>query len=292
MTTRIFVSYRREDTASDAGRLFTALRQEFGDEAAFMDNSSMPPGTKWPDTLRSALDSADTIVVLIGPEWLRAGTDEWGRRRIDDENDWVRMEISLALSEEKKIIPTLIRGAKIPPAEVLPSDLSELPHRQSIEIRTDYWDHDIKLLLRQLVESSDSSKEQDDSVGPYAKPPPEGATIEEVKDEKLEKALNGALSEWKKIVTPLPENPAEVRVELFREYKFTTFQEAVNFMQQVAPGCDIALHHPRWENIFKTVRVYLTTWDIRHRISDRDVQLAKYLDRAYRDFPSAIFEKK
>ena len=59
-------------------------------------------------------------------------------------------------------------------------------------------------------------------------------------------------------------------------------------MQQVAPGCDIALHHPRWENIWKTVRVYLTTGDIGHRISDRDVQLAKYLDRAYRDFPGSV----
>ena len=55
-------------------------------------------------------------------------------------------------------------------------------------------------------------------------------------------------------------------------------------MNEVAPGCDIAIHHPRWENIWKTVKVYLTTWDIGHRISDRDIQLARYLDQAYSDF--------
>lgn len=58
-------------------------------------------------------------------------------------------------------------------------------------------------------------------------------------------------------------------------------------MTQVAQGCDIAMHHPRWENIWKTVRVYLTTWDIGHRISDRDIQLARYFDRAYVEFPGS-----
>jgi pterin-4a-carbinolamine dehydratase len=83
----------------------------------------------------------------------------------------------------------------------------------------------------------------------------------------------------------------KVRIEIFREYTFETFQEAVSFMHQVAPGCDVAIHHPRWENIWKTVRVYLTTWGIGHRVSDRDVQLAKYFDRAYREFPGAAAAK-
>jgi pterin-4a-carbinolamine dehydratase len=83
------------------------------------------------------------------------------------------------------------------------------------------------------------------------------------------------------VITPLPENPLEERVEIFREYEFPSFQAAVRFMVQVAPGCDIAMHHPRWENIWKTLRVFLTTWDIGHRISDRDFQLARYFDRAY-----------
>jgi len=58
-------------------------------------------------------------------------------------------------------------------------------------------------------------------------------------------------------------------------------------MYEVAPGCDIAVHHPRWENIWKSLRVYLTTWDIGQRLTDRDIQLAKYLDAAFNDFPGA-----
>jgi pterin-4a-carbinolamine dehydratase len=92
---------------------------------------------------------------------------------------------------------------------------------------------------------------------------------------------------WKKKVSPLPEDSESVRVELFREYRFKSFRDAIRFMYQVAPGCDIAIHHPRWENIWKTVRVYLSTWDIEHRISDRDIQLARYLDKAYSEFDGA-----
>jgi hypothetical protein len=58
-------------------------------------------------------------------------------------------------------------------------------------------------------------------------------------------------------------------------------------MGHVAPACDIAMHHPRWENIWRSISVYLTTWDIGHNISDRDIQLAKYLDLAYAEFQGA-----
>jgi pterin-4a-carbinolamine dehydratase len=92
------------------------------------------------------------------------------------------------------------------------------------------------------------------------------------------------LTGWTETTSPVPEDSSKIRVELFREFRFRSFQSAVGFMNLVAPGCDIVNHHPRWENIWKTVRVYLTTWDIGHRISDRDVQLARYFDRAYSEY--------
>jgi hypothetical protein len=114
-----------------------------------MDTSSLQAGAKWPEELQTALRAAETILVIIGPEWLRAGTDEWGRRRIDREDDWVRQELSLAL-KDKKVIPVLVRGGRIPPAEALPEPLKALSQRQGIEIRRDYWNHDIKLLVAQF----------------------------------------------------------------------------------------------------------------------------------------------
>ncbi len=55
-------------------------------------------------------------------------------------------------------------------------------------------------------------------------------------------------------------------------------------MSLVVPGCITIWHHPRWENVWRTLNVYLTTWDIGQRISDRDIVLALYLDRAFSDF--------
>lgn len=134
-----------------------------------------------------------------------------------------------------------------------------------------------------------SASIQKDFLGVYPTPPPEQP--DPISEQKLQIALNGSLSKWTRVVSPLPEDPSRVRTELLREYHFKTFLSAVEFMYQVAPGCDIALHHPRWENIWRTVRVYLTTWDINHQISDRDIQLAKYFDEAFSNFPGACLEE-
>jgi pterin-4a-carbinolamine dehydratase len=280
MQPSIFVSYRREDSAAEAGRLRTTLLGQFGDEAVFMDTSSIQAGAKWPSSIGSALDSSKAVLVILGPGWVRV-SDEWGQRRIDQEDDWVRKEIEQALTQNKEVIPVVVNGARIPPAEKLPKSISDLANRQAIEIRTTYWDHDMKLLLSRLESLAETPPVQE-SAGIYPIPPPEKP--DPISDESLEIALKGTLSQWRKVVSLLPETSDTVRTELFREYKFKTFRDAIRFMNEVAPGCDIAIHHPRWENIWKTLRVYLTTWDIGHRISDRDIQLAKYFDKAYSEF--------
>jgi pterin-4a-carbinolamine dehydratase len=122
----------------------------------------------------------------------------------------------------------------------------------------------------------------------YPSPPPE--VPDPITEEKLQIALDNSLLSWKKVVTSLPEDLDKERIEIFREYKFKTFIDAINFMHETAPVCDQALHHPRWENVWKTVSVYLTTWDIGHRISDRDIQLAKFLDHAFANFRGSDFE--
>ncbi len=285
MQPSIFVSYRREDSAAEAGRLRTTLLGQFGDEAVFMDTSSIQPGAKWPSGISSALESAEAVLVIIGPEWVRV-SDQWGLRRIDEESDWVRKEIEQALGQDKEVIPVLVREARVPPTDKLPESISALFDRQAIEIRTSYWDHDIKLLQSRLESVAGTPVVQESAgpypAGPYPVPAPE--VPDPISDESLEVALKGALSRWRKVVSPLPDNPDTVRTELFREYRFKNFRDAIRFISEVAPGCDIANHHPRWENIYATLKVYLTTWDIEHRISDRDIQLAKYFETAYSEF--------
>jgi pterin-4a-carbinolamine dehydratase len=283
MQPSIFISYRQEDSAPEAGRLRATLVNQFGDEAVFMDTSSIQPGVEWPSRIRSALNSAKAVLVIIGPGWLRV-SNEWGKRRIDEQNDWVRKEIEHALAQEKEVIPVLVRGVKLKddlPSDQLPPSITTLLERQAIEIRTSYWDHDVKLLQSRLESLAETPPAQE-SVGLYPVPPPE--IPDPISDERLQIALKGTLSHWRKVVSPLPGEPDAVRTELFRAYKFNTFRDAIRFMNEVAPGCDIAIHHPRWENIWETLSVYLTTWDIKHRISDRDIQLAKYFDTAYDEF--------
>lgn len=295
MSKQIFISYRRSDSSSEAGRLQSTISQSLTALQPFQDVSSIKAGDQWPQKLKDALRDAEIVVVLIGPDWIRA-SDEYGIRRIDMANDWVRQEIAFAIQTNKKLLPVLVRGAKMPPEDKLPESISALCQKQAVEIRDAYWDHDIKLVLEQLkvaVEPAShlsvGAHNREDHLGVYPVPPPE--VPDPISDEKIEIALNGSLSHWKKVISPLPEDQSKIRVELFRIYRFETFAKAIDFMYQVAPGCDIALHHPRWENVWRSVKVYLSTWDIGHKISDRDIQLAKYLDQAFLEFPGARHKK-
>ena len=98
--------------------------------------------------------------------------------------------------------------------------------------------------------------------------------------------LQAQLPFWTLLKSPLPENPEVTREELFRELRFRSFLEAIGFMSLVAPGCDALDHHPRWENAYRVIRVYLSTWDEGlHAVSVRDIRLAEYFDQMYAAFP-------
>lgn len=286
MSATTFINYRRDDTGGEAKLIADALNEELGGDHAFLDSTSVAFGTEWPSRIQEALEAAKYVFVVIGPDWLRAGSDEWGMRRIDDESDWVRREIAYALNNKSKIIiPVLVRGGVMPPPKALPSEISEIPSKQAIELRRNYWDHDIKLLTAQVHLQARSAVKSGIQRSPYPEIFPVGP--DPFNDSKLREILKGELTTWQQVISPLPEDGSKVKTELYREFKFATFRDAVSFMSQLAPGCDIANHHPRWENIWKTLRVFLTTWDIEHKISDRDIQLARYFDRAYEEFPGS-----
>ena len=285
MVPRLFISYRRDDASAEANNIKSAVCRHFGDDCAFLDASSIEAGAEWRDLIEAELDAASTVIAVVGPAWLTAGQNEWGERRIDDEKDWVRRELAKSFATGKKVVPVLVRGAKLPPPSALPDAVKPLTGRQQIEIRRDYWDHDIQLLLAQLDDRRAAHADGGQWARPYPRLFPEGP--DPIPLGKIDRALATELHEWKLLVSKLPEDLNIERWELFREFRFKTFRDAIGFMTQVAPGCDIANHHPRWENIWRTVRVFLSTWDIGHRISDRDIQLARYFDRAYSEFPGA-----
>ena len=148
----IFISYRRADSDGWAGRLRDALRGRFGD-IVFQDVDNIPDGEIFSDVIDRALEKCDVALVIIGPNWASA-LDEEGRRRLDQENDWVRTETSRVLNRKIRVIPVLVGGARMPRPEDLPPDLRSLTHRQAREIRSTTWDSDVSFLaahIRQIV---------------------------------------------------------------------------------------------------------------------------------------------
>ena len=146
----IFVSYRREDSSDVTGRIFDHLRTAFGEQHLFKDVDSIPLGTDFREVISDAIQRCDVLVVVIGEEWLEV-KDETGGRRIDDPNDFVRLEVSSALDRSIPVIPVLVGGATIPTQESLPAPLQRLAFRNAIYVRADPDFHnDIERLCRDL----------------------------------------------------------------------------------------------------------------------------------------------
>jgi hypothetical protein len=145
---RIFISYRREETAYPAGWLFERLRAGFGGQV-FKDVDSIELGDDFVDKITAAVASCDVLLALIGDEWLTI-TDENGRRRIDDPGDFVRLEIEAALTRKVRVIPVLVDGAKMPRADELPPALAGLARRQALELNPSRFDSDTSRLEKAL----------------------------------------------------------------------------------------------------------------------------------------------
>src|SRR4051794_36961709 len=138
---RIFLSYRRQETAYATGWLFDRLAERYGRAQVFKDVDSLQPGDDFVAVIEAAVGACAVLVALIGDEWLTV-VDHTGRRRIDDPNDFVRIEIEAALSRGVPVIPILVDGAQMPqPAEV-PDTLGPLVRRQALELSPARFDFD------------------------------------------------------------------------------------------------------------------------------------------------------
>jgi len=146
---RIFVSYRRADTAYPAGWLYDRLAERFGIDQVFKDVDSIEPGDDFVQVIANAVGSCDVLLALIGDQWLTA-TDATGRRRIDDPNDFVRLEIETALTRNIRVVPILVEGASMPGADDLPPSLANLARRQALELSANRFNSDLSRLLRVL----------------------------------------------------------------------------------------------------------------------------------------------
>jgi len=99
---RIFMTYRREDTAYPAAWLFDRLAGHFGRDQVFKDIDSIELGDDFVEVITAAVGSCDALLALIGDRWL-SSTDRDGQRRLDDPGDFVRLEIEAALARDVRV---------------------------------------------------------------------------------------------------------------------------------------------------------------------------------------------
>lgn len=133
---RIFISYRRDDSADIVGRIYDHLVARLGGDTVFKDVDSIPLGADFRATIGNAIAKCEVLLAVIGPDWLDSPSGD-SRRRIDNADDFVRVELEDAFARGLRIIPLLVRGAAMPASDALPHSLKNLSYLNAISIRAD-----------------------------------------------------------------------------------------------------------------------------------------------------------
>ena len=127
---KVFVSYRREDSAYPAHRIYQELTNHFGVESVVFDVDTIPLGVDFRRHLQDQVSTCDILLAVIGDRWL-----ETLNQRLDDPRDYVRIEIQAALQRGIPVIPVLVGNASVPGEGHLPAELADLAYRNAAEVR-------------------------------------------------------------------------------------------------------------------------------------------------------------
>lgn len=146
---RIFISYRRADSAMATRLIYDRLAPQFGTDRVFMDINAIQLGVDFRQVIEDAVGSCDVLIAVIGDQWLTIA-DNSGRRRLDDPHDFVRLEIATALRRGIPVIPVLVEDEPMPGEGDLPDDLKELAWRNALALSHARFDADVARLIKAL----------------------------------------------------------------------------------------------------------------------------------------------
>ena len=144
----IFISYRRSDSSGYTLAIYQSLKEALGPEKVFMDLDDIPHGVDFSEHLEKMLGNATTVLIMIGEGWLNASNDEG--RRLDDPDDFVRIEVATALNRDVRVIPVLLKQAQMPNEAELPDALKALSRRNAIRIHDDQFEESIQKLVKSI----------------------------------------------------------------------------------------------------------------------------------------------
>jgi TIR domain len=174
-STKVFISYRRDDSAPYAGRLYDRLADAIGQENIFMDVDSISFGLDFAEAIQNAVSGCDVLLAIIGPEWLTISTEKG--RRLDDPDDFVRLEIEAALERNVRVVPVLVDEAELPTREELTESLRPLVRRQTLRLSHDQFRLETQRLIDDLTRLSGGLPPPAATEGaappPTLTPPPE-----------------------------------------------------------------------------------------------------------------------
>jgi TPR repeat protein len=142
MKDKIFICYRREDTAAYAALLHARLTEKLGTGRVFIDIDSIGPGIDFVDSIAKAIPVSALVLVLIGRRW--------SPPRLGNPRDFVRIELLAALEQNARIIPLLFEGVEMPRPEELPAELVPLTRRNAVEIGTSRLNAEIRDLVEEI----------------------------------------------------------------------------------------------------------------------------------------------
>lgn len=285
----IFINYRRSDSFDVSRRLASILGKEFGPARVFLDESSAKPGDPWPDSIRSALEQAEALLVVIGDKWLRTYDEESGRRRIDLEADWVRQEILTFLDRQEMnsdllLLPLLARGASMPRAEHLDIKLSRICSVQPMAVPDTGNILDYVAVKQRLIQAGFDPVVPPAVVSPMVGKAPKRLTAVE------EREFLAQYPHWRIVESEKPGATGDVMRELYRVYEFTSYEFAWRFMMRVDErAIRPYYHHPRWQNTYNRVEFWLSTFNIGHRPSKKDRRLAQLVESIWGEFETEMF---
>ncbi len=148
MTPTLFISYRRDDTAGFTRALFNALESRFGG-GVFMDVDTLAPGDDFVDAIERAVGACEVVLAVIGPQWAVSAD---GRARLAEDNDYVRLELEIALKRGITIIPILVESTPMPGVDSLPDSLLPLLRRNALSLSNARFAADLDRLASALPE--------------------------------------------------------------------------------------------------------------------------------------------
>lgn len=161
---KIFISYRRDDSAGYAHAIHSRLIEHFSTDQVFMDVDTVEPGVDFVRAIEKAVGECDVLVALIGKRWM--GGEPGGTSRLDNTKDYVRLEVSTALARDIRVIPVLVDDMAMPSEDILPVPLQPLTRRNAIDISNTRFSFDVERVItavRKVLDETEAKRKTDEA---------------------------------------------------------------------------------------------------------------------------------